>query len=249
MESQDGVDRLFFELASGSRLGILLELQAKELRMQEIARKLNITDTETCRQLQRLSDAKLIQKQPNATYRLTIYAKLVLNVTSPLDFISKHREYFLDHDAFLLPSEFRARLGELSSVRLITTTIETLNWVCEMFKDAEKRIDATVVGMDTIVDIEIQRVVEGLKVRWLMLESFLPKARLKLRSIEKLPEMRWTPSIFGHVGVTDKAAILTIKRNDGTLTYDAFVGEDPSFLKFAEDLFMHEWEKAKPWHP
>jgi predicted transcriptional regulator len=249
MENQDRLEKLFFELASESRLGILRELQVTDLRMQEIARRLNLTDTETSRQLQRLSEALLVQKHTNGSYGLTGYAKLILDGSSLFGFISKNRQYFLDHDAFLLPSEFRARLGELSGVRIITSTVETMNYVCEMFRNAEKMIDATVVGMDTIVDIEVQRVNEGLKVRWLMLESFLPKARSKLCSVEKLPEMRWTPSIFGHVGVTDKAAILTIKRNDGALSYDAFVGEDPSFLKFAEDLFKHEWEKAKPWHP
>jgi hypothetical protein len=41
-----------------------------------------------------------------------------------------------------------------------------------MFRSVEKMIDATVVGMDTIVDIEIQRNKEGLKVECLMLESF-----------------------------------------------------------------------------
>ena len=249
VENQGGLDKLFYELANESRLGIMHELQAGELRLLEIARRLDLTDTETSRQLQRLSEARLVQKYPNGPYGLTTFAKLLLDASSLMGFISKNREYFLDHDAFLLPSEFRARLGELSNVRTITSTVETLNYVCEMFRSAEKMIDATVVGMDTIVDIEIQRLKEGVKVKWLMLETFLPKARSKLCSVEKLPEMRWTPSIFGHVGVTDKAAILTIKRNDGALSYDAFVGEDPSFLKFAEDLFMHEWEKARPWHP
>ena len=87
MENRDELDKLFFELASESRLGILHELQAKELKMQEMARRLDLTDTEACRQLQRLSEARLVQKQPNGAYILTAYAKLVLGISSPLDFI------------------------------------------------------------------------------------------------------------------------------------------------------------------
>jgi len=32
------------------------------------------------------------------------------------------------------------------------------------------------------------------------------------------------------------------------MSYSPFYGEDASFLKWTEDLFAHEWEKAKPWH-
>jgi predicted transcriptional regulator len=249
MESRKGLDKLFFELASESRLGLLHELQSENIRMQELARRLELTDTETCRQLQRLSEARLVQKQPDGLYKLTTYARLVLDASSHMDFIFKNMEYFQDHDVFLLPPEFRARLGELFGARLIRSTVETLNWVCEMFKNAEKKIDGVVVGMETMLDIELQRLNEGLKVRWLLHESYLPRAKLKLQSLDRLPEMRWASSLHGHVGITDKAAVLTIKHNDGTWSYDAFVGEDPAFIKYAEDLFMHEWEKAKPWHP
>jgi len=249
LENQEELEKLFFELASESRLSILQELQPEGLRMQEIARRLDLTDTETCRQLQRLSDARLVQKQPEGPYKLTSYGRLTLESTSLIGFISRNKDYILDHDIFLLPQEFRARLGELSSAKMISSTVDTLNWVIGMFKNAEKKIDAVVVGMETILDVELQRLNEGLKVRWLIYESYLPKAKLKFQSFKKLPEIRWTSNIHGHVGVTDKAAVLTIRRDDGGFTYDAFVDEDPSFLKFAEDLFAYEWERAKPWHP
>jgi len=248
IESLEALEKLLFELASESRLGILYALQEEDLRMLEIARKLELTDTETSRQLQRLSTARLIQKQPNGQYGLTMYARLILDISSPLNFISKFNEYFFEHDASVLPCEFRARLGELSHVRLITG-VETLNWIAEMFKRAEKKIDVTVVGIEATLNIMRQRIQEGLKVRWLMDESFLPRAKSILSSDKKLPEMRSVPRVRGGIGVTDKEAILTFRRNDGSMSYEAFIGEDPSFLKWAEDWFTYRWEKAKPWHP
>lgn len=240
---------LSFQLASADRRRILSELRKENLHLNELAKRLGTTATETLRQLQRLTEARLLEKMPDGRYRLSSYAKLVLATSTPLDFISKFREFFLEHDASLLPFEFTARFGELSGCRLITTTIETMNWLTGMLKGAEKKIDAVVVGMDLIVDLEVMRLKEGVKVRWLMHESFLPKAKSILNSAERHPEMRWTPSVFGHVAVTDKAAIFTIRRNDGTMSYEAFVGEDTSFLKWAGDLFAHEWDKAKPWYP
>ncbi len=247
MESQEGLDRLFFELASESRLGILRALQENDLRMLEIARCLNLTDTETCRQLQRLSDARLVQKQADGTYRITTYAKIVLSTSSHLDFIFKHREYFLEHDSSFLPVEYRARFGELSGGKLTPTTMETLNKVTVMLRNAQNRIDGTIeVGFDLHLQIMRQRLLEGVKVRWLIQESFLNTAKSMLSSTEKLPEIRSTPRIFWHLYQTEKAAAFCLRQNDGTMSYSAFFGEDASFLKWANDLYTYDWEKAKP---
>jgi len=228
---------------------MLLELQKENLHLNELAKRLDLTPTEVLRQLHRMTDALLLEKLPDGNYRLTPYAKLVLDTSSPLDFISRHRAYFLEHNAFLLPLEFRARLGELSGATLAKTTVETMNYCEEMFKGAQKKIDASVMGVEFLLDIARRRLEEGLSVRWLMDESFVPKARTMLRSVKKLPEMRHTQRIIGQVNVTDKAAMLTLRRNDGNISYYSFVGEDQTFVGWATELFSHEWDKAKPWYP
>jgi len=240
---------LHFILASVDRRRILSELQKEELHVNEVAKRLEMTATETLRQFQRMSEAGLLQKIPDGKYRVTPYAKLILDISSPLDFISENREYFQDHDVLLLPPEFRARLGELSGCKLIPTTIDTINAVTEMFLDAQERIDTVTMGTESIIKIEEQRSREGVKVRWLMHESLKPKAPSILRSWQKPPEIRWTPTVIGHIVVTDKAALLTIRGNDGRMTYESFVGHDAVFMKWAGELFNHEWEKAKPWYP
>jgi predicted transcriptional regulator len=82
MDSGDGIEKLLFDLASESRLGILKELSQNKLKMAEVARKLDLTATENFRQLQRLSEAKLIQKLPDGEYTLTEYGKLILYLLS-----------------------------------------------------------------------------------------------------------------------------------------------------------------------
>ena len=78
MDDQEGLDKLFFELASESRLGMLNELSKQDGKMREIARKLELTTTEAFRQLQRLTEALLVQKKPEGTYSITEYGLLVL---------------------------------------------------------------------------------------------------------------------------------------------------------------------------
>jgi len=60
LENNEWLGKLLFELASESRLVILRELQKENLKMQEIARRLDVTATEAFRQLQRLSTSSLV---------------------------------------------------------------------------------------------------------------------------------------------------------------------------------------------
>ncbi len=244
-----GLDRLFFELASESRLGILRALQETSLRMQQVARGLDLTETEACRQLHRLCEARLVQKQVDGSYALSAYGRLILELSSSMDFVFENRDFFQKHDLFLLPKDLRARLGDLSGCQLLTSTVETINKVAEMVKASQVRIDSVILGLESIDELMRQRRQEGVKVRWLIEENFMPRARLILRSWRLLPEIRVVSFVVGHYTVTERAAILTLRRNDGTMGFSALVGEGASFLKWVEELFMLEWQKANLWRP
>jgi len=88
-----GLDKLFFELASESRLSILRLLQKENLKMQEIARRLDVTATEAFRQLDRLSTTSLVKRLPDGAFTISEYGNLVLQVSSSLEFISKHKHF------------------------------------------------------------------------------------------------------------------------------------------------------------
>jgi len=249
LQVEERGNELFFQLSSTDRRRILSELQKEDLKLHEVARRLEMTATETLRQLQRLTDAGLLYKMADGKYTLTSYANLVLDTSSSIYFFSRFREYFLGHNALLLPCEFRSRLGELSGCELIPTTIETINKVTELIQGAQKRLDTVILGTEAIIEMMRQRSLEGVNIRWLMQESFIPRAPSILRSWKQLPEIRTTPAVLGHIVVTDKAALLTIRRNDGEMSYESFVGTDASFMKWMDGLFIHEWQKAKPWYP
>lgn len=105
--------------------------------MQEIARRLDVTATEAFRQLQRLSTASLVQKQPDVSFTISEYGKLVMQLSSSLEFVPKHKDYFSTHDIMRLPIPFISRLGELSQAELNTDTVATLNKVQQALIDAE----------------------------------------------------------------------------------------------------------------
>ena len=119
------IERLFYELASESRLSILEELKEKNWKMSELARKLDLTTTETFRQLQRLGEASLAKKQPEGTYAITEYGKLVLEFALPLEFLLKNKQFFMTHDVRCLPHKFIMRLDVLSKATVLSGMVET----------------------------------------------------------------------------------------------------------------------------
>jgi predicted transcriptional regulator len=246
LENDEGIEKLFFELASESRLGILRELQTKSLKMQEIARRLDVTATEAFRQLQRLSGALLVQKRPEGTFAITQYGKLVLQLSSSLEFVSKHKDYFSTHDIMRLPYQFVNRIGELSQTNLITDTMESINKGERMFMEAEQYGWGLVEGVvpELMGPIMNERVRKGIKFKFLVPESHLP-TNVSPPATAQNVELRALFDIPAIIALTEKEAAICFRLIGGKMDYAGFIGKDPIFLNWVKDLFLYYWDKGK----
>jgi predicted transcriptional regulator len=246
LENDEGVEKLFFELASESRLSILRELQTKNLKMQEIARRLDVTATEAFRQLQRLSEALLVQKQPEGTFAITQYGRLVLQLSSSLGFVFKHKNYFSTHDVWRLPYQFVNRMGELSQTNLIMDTMESINKSTQMFTTAEQYAWGLVEhgrSPELMSPIMNERIRKGVKVKLLIPESFLPTAIPPAKTPNY--EVRGLSDIRAIMALSEKEAVICFRLVDGRMDYAGFYGKDPIFLNWVKDLFLYYWDKGK----
>ncbi len=243
MENQVELAKLFFELASDSRLSILDGLQGEALKMQEIARRLDVTATEAFRQLERLSEALLVVRQPEGTYTITAYGKLVLQLSSPLGFLLKHREYFSTHDIARLPYQLVNRLGELSQVALIADTMESLNKAQRLFIEMKQFGWGMAEGVipELMGPVMDQQVIKGIKMRFLIPEIKLPPSPPDAENVE----IRGLPEIPVVIAINEKEALLCLRTIDGKIDYSAFYGTDPVFLGWIKDLFLYYWERGK----
>lgn len=244
MKNKDGVERLFFELASETRLSILRKLQKNNLKMKELTQKLDLTGTETFRQLQRMNKAKLVRKQVDGTYSITQLGKLSLVLSSSIEFVYKNKSYFLDHDVWQLPNSFLYRLGELSEGTLITEMAETMNVVERMIKNAE---DYVWVMTDQVLDAHsramAERLQKGVNFRSLLHERLLDVSKIYPKG-QKV-ERRYLPEVFGILVVTEKEGGISLPLVNGRADYSGLIGKDPAFLKWISDLFLYYWEKGK----
>jgi predicted transcriptional regulator len=230
------IEELFYELASESRHSILLELKVKNWKMNELARKLDLTTTETFRQLQRLSDAGLATKQPEGTYAITEYGQLVLELSSPLEFLLKNKTYFQTHDARVLPHSFLMRLDELAGAKLILGMVESTTKISQMIGAAKRYMWAISPEpfVQTLPDIGKQ-VPAGAEFRTLS-----PQPAQKLPSLEN--RALTDPPVV--MVVTETQAAVCFRLVGGKVDYASFFGADSAFHRWARDLFLFYWEKA-----
>lgn len=247
VEDVEGPDRLFFELSGESRLGILRELGPKGLKMQEIARKLGLTTTDAFRQLQRLADASLIQKRPDGTYAITQYGRLVLQLSSPLEFLHKHRDYFLTHDLFCLPYPFVNRLGELSGASLSPDSMENVNMAGRMVREAGEYLwgGGPEQPLESAGPVAYERALSGVKFKFIFPERFLPD-RAALAVTPKNVEWRGLSGMPVTIVLTEKEAGISFPLVGGKADYAAFIGDEPVFLNYVKDLFLYYWERGTP---
>jgi predicted transcriptional regulator len=240
-----GVEGLFFDLASECRLDILWELKKGNFKMNELARTLDLSATETVRQLQRLSEDKLVAKQPEGDYALTEYGKLLLQLTPHLEYVYRNRDYFLSRDIWRVPYEYLNRIGELSQGTLICNVADSLNIAQRLIREAEQYV--WTIGdksLDAIGTLMLDSYKNGVRqFRIMAAESQLkaPSASVGRMGVEE----RSLPHIPAMVICTEKEAVICLLAKDGKADYMGFFGSDAMFRKWVNDFFTYFWGNGK----
>ena len=223
---------------------ILLKLQEKSWKIHAMGKSLDLTTTETFRQLQRLSKNSFITKDADGGYNLTPFGKLVLFLSPSFGFIFRHKQYLLEHDIWHLPPEFIFRIGELSGGTL-TAQFEAVKRVEEMLKAAEEHIWTLTSQVFAVHGRAVdERLREGVKFR-----SLHPKAMLQTEldydEFKDCVERKYLPQTSKILVITEKEAMVALPLISGNPDVAAFFGKDPSFKKWATDLYLHYWRQGK----
>jgi predicted transcriptional regulator len=250
LENLEGVDRVFYELASESRLGILRELLIKNYKMQEIARKLDLTDTEAFRQLQRLSEALLIQRQPDGSYAITQYGKLLMQFAHSFEFAFKFKKCLITRDLWRIPEPFINRFGELAESSLSTDTIGMLNGVELLIKNVEKYLWVMSDRPMNLFSSEITELLQKnvFAIRILIDERSLPLYQ-NIPEVKGILEKKVIPVSPATMIISEKYAGINMLSIDGRADSAIFYGKDPAFLRWANDLFCYYWDQGKRCYP
>jgi predicted transcriptional regulator len=188
----------------------------------------------------------LVQRQPDGTFTLTQYGKLVLQISTSFDLISKHRQYFSTHNSVVIPPKFLHRLGEFAKADLQMDTIEVFNKSAKWFTEAKRYIWAAGEGTipEHMIPVMNQLAKQGIEFKMLIPMELLSAGASQPKTLRNL-EMRGISEIPAIIALTEKMAGVCFRQIGGRMDYAGFFGGDPVFHDWVKDLFLYYWEKAK----
>lgn len=229
-------------------MAILQGLRAGRARPSRVAKDQDMSDAEAARQLQRLAEANLIRRDADGLYGITPFGRLVLSQLAGLGFISKHSAYFAEYDTSVIPDELVGRFGELSEGKVGDNPMENFEEVGEAIREAKR---LTWVLIDQRVEREISvlggKARADFDLRLLAPESaMLPDGRATIPSKAPGVQKRVLEPVNVTVIVTEKRAGFGLPDFNGRLHHASISGDDPRLIGWCRDLFLHYWEKGKP---
>ena len=245
-------EKTFFELASQQRLAIIFRLNEKKAKISQLARDLEITMQEAHRNVSRLQQAGLIEKNSEGIFSLTTFGNTIIKQIPTFNYLSKHKEYFSEHILGELPIKFVMRLGALDNCEYVKGVVAILERWKDIYREADQFIYEIVpqVPID-LIEPAVNRVKQGIKFSYVLPRNvIIPKGRKEL--LKKLGhsellnkgaiERRMVDSVQVAVILNElHAAVLFPTQKGETDMNMIFYSSDPVFHEWCLDYFRYRW--------
>ncbi len=242
---------LLFELATTDRLAILSEIDSRPMRLTKVAKMLSSTVQATSRQIERLCEAKLIERNSKGDYQLTQFGKLALTLLPAFDFIQDKKDYLLTHDLSFLPQEFIQRIGQLTEHENLDNLDSALAYVGVTFFEAKQYLRCMTDAVGASVTHHTWKPnPEKIEYMLILPKSIsFPKA-VEARSRSYLPAAEVEVAFLDYpkatIVLSEKKAIVAFPLLNGEVDIRSWIaGENPSFHKWCCDLFNFYWDRAE----
>ena len=196
----------------------------------------------------RLSHACLIGKDSEGLYFLTAYGKAILRLIPSMDFLNRHREYFVSHDITSLPLPFLERIGELSESVYAGKLGGVLDHTRQVMNGAKEFLWLMADHILMIYDDSQQRLLErNLSVRTIIptAESTSPQLQANITVPENM-QIRFVDQVTAGIAMNDSVAGVVFRDLSGKVDFSCgFTGTNAGFYGWCRDLFLYHWEHGK----
>lgn len=251
---------LLFELSNEDRLRILHQLNKEAMNVTNLSRTLSLPTQESSRHVSRLGEVGLTQKGINGFRRLTALGKLVLKQLEGLEFILRHKAYFINHSLVDLPNEFVCRIGDLADSTYIDDVQVAFYSAEKVTQEAEKHIWViTSKYLMNIVPLLREAFERGVTVKKIEPKDWFLPSKLKdghrvedaeaksHARITGLLEERLLDQLDIYLYMSEKeVAGVVFPTLDGRFDYFGFSGTDERSRGLCMDIFQYYWQRARP---
>jgi len=235
-----------FELSHPERLHILHMLRDEPMRLSQLSKKLEITTAEVSRHLERLGNAKLIDRDSECNYNITPFAAIILSEVYKFDFLLKNVEFFINHDLSSVPV-YLHRFSSMAKGDFIQGTLETSSLIKETSINADEYINViSDQVMRGIVELDCKKNDQGVVFKKIYPKDSEIPEEYTARLGEKF-EIRTIESIPLALKMNEKIAGVALKHINGKIDYSmGLAGEDEAFRVWVGSIFDYFWMQSKP---
>ncbi len=237
---------LFNELSSPVRLAILGMLRKGDTRFSDIVKEVGLSSPEVSRHLKRLQEANLIDKLVSGGYRLSLFGKTVVRMTSNLPALMDKSEYFLNHDTSMIPIHLLRDFEALAEAKVepvfaMMGKMFTMLGDTEYFWDTTNQAEGSSTALLEVMDVgdldfDIRFIVVPHLVDEYIRMAEERNVKLSIRTMEKLDFT---------VTVSNNIAFFTLADKDGVINRNRYIiGDSPEFIAWCKELYDHYWDRA-----
>ena len=258
----DETEEIFSSLANSQRLAILYIISNNNKKtLSSIAKELKITTQETHRNLNKLMNSNIIQKDFKGYFSLTVFGDIIIKNISAINFLSKHKRFFSEHDFHNIPIKFIQRIGALEKSEFISGFVAIIEYIKRMYQNCEKYIYSILpqVPLDlihTAIPIVRER---GLKFRHILpIDALIPKISEEFLKNEGYSQLLHTGIIARRmisktnlgVVLTEHQALVMFPLSKGHVDMNFIFCnnvsmDDGLFHEWCLDYFIEIWNNAK----
>ena len=246
---EEKLGELLFDLSSADRLTLLKAIDREKLRQTQLAARLSATAQETSRHLIRLSHDGLISKDSEGLHSLTPFGIAVLRLMPSIDFLCRHKKYFLSHDVTSLPPSFLERIGELSESAHVERLGGVLDHLQRVIGEAK---DFVWLMADQVLTNSLTNSRQTLIERGISMRIIIPTSEFSsppLSAHELIPqnmEIRFADKVCAGISMNEAMAGVVFPDTNGRIDFsNGFRGSGQGVYGWCRDLFLQHWQQAK----
>lgn len=257
----DETEEIFSSLANSQRLAILYIISENKKTLSSIAKELKITTQETHRNLNKLMNSNIIEKDFKGYFSLTVFGDMIIKNISAINFLSKHKKFFSEHNFHNIPIKFIQRIGALEKSDFLSGFVAVIEYIKRMYQNCDKYIYSILpqVPLDLIhTAIPIVRE-KDLKFKHILpIDALIPKKSeefLENEGYSKLLhkgiiERRMVTKTNLGIVLTEHQALVMFPLSKGLVDMNVIFCNNVSmdgglFHEWCLDYFIEIWNNAK----
>ena len=248
---------IFTDLANPSRYSMLFKLAENQYKQSKLANEIDITIQESHRQVSRLTDSGLIQKNTEGLLTLTPFGRVIVAQLTSFVFLQKFKDYFMNHNTTEIPSKFLERFGDLLNCELLEGIFRITEKWEEMCIDTKEFMNVSSTGCppkamewdkDTVRRGATVKILNG---RNTIMTRAAYKDLTESKEIQKfIKDGKYQRRLIDRVSIfmviNEKEATIQFEDLNGKIDPNyAFYSKSEKFLEWCSDYFEYLWKTSE----